>query len=151
VDKWGRNVTAPGKKKKPVGRPSKFEGKRYSWSIRLQEKYGDEIKAMAEREGLSISEACERQIIATSRLEHALISMEQENIRLSDLVQTYKTEKQVLFEASRQDKAKIAELEERLNAAYNQNDKFNELAQGIAAIMDFLADSEENKQRRKAK
>lgn len=139
--------------KKSVGRPAKFEGKRYSWSIRLQEKYGDEIKRMAESEGLSISEACERQIIATSRLEHALISMEQENIRLSDLVQTYKTEKELLFEASRRDKVTIAQLEERLNAAYNQNDKFNELAQGIAAIMDFLADneSEENKRRRKAK
>jgi hypothetical protein len=55
--------------KKPPGRPRKYAGKRPTWTIRLEEKYGDQIKAMAEKSGRSISEVCEQQIVDAFRLE----------------------------------------------------------------------------------
>lgn len=48
--------------KKPRGRPRKYAGRRPTWTIRLEEKYGEQVKAAADREGRSISEVCEKQI-----------------------------------------------------------------------------------------
>jgi hypothetical protein len=55
--------------KKSVGRPKKYSGKRPTWTIRLEEKYGDQIKALAEQSGRSISEVCEQQIVNAFRME----------------------------------------------------------------------------------
>jgi predicted transcriptional regulator len=55
--------------KKVGGRPRKYAGKRPTWTIRLEEKYGEQIKALAEKTGRSISEVCERQIVDSFRME----------------------------------------------------------------------------------
>jgi hypothetical protein len=67
VDHRGLDMTTV--EKKPAGRPRKYAGKRPTWTIRLEEKYGDQIKALAEQSGRSISEVCEQQIVNAFRME----------------------------------------------------------------------------------
>lgn len=62
--------------KKPRGRPRKYAGRRPTWTIRLEEAHGDRIKAIAEKEGRSISEVCEQQIINSFRAEYVITVLE---------------------------------------------------------------------------
>lgn len=68
--------------KRPVGRPRKYAGKRPTWTIRLEEKYGDWIKSRAAATGRSLSEVCEQQIVASFRME-SVIDILEEELRLA--------------------------------------------------------------------
>lgn len=74
-------MTAEAEKK--LGRPRKYAGKRPTWTIRLEEKYGDQIKELAEKSGRSISEVCEQQIVNAFRLEIMCDLLEQRIAQLT--------------------------------------------------------------------
>jgi hypothetical protein len=63
-------------KKKPRGRPRRYLGERPNWTIRLEEKYGDQIREIAEQSGRSISEVCEQQIVNSFRMDIMLDLLE---------------------------------------------------------------------------
>jgi hypothetical protein len=75
-DLWGYLVTDT--EKKPVGRPRKYAGRRPTWTIRLEAKYGDQIKKIAEDTGRSISEVCEQQIGNAFRADIMIDVLEKE-------------------------------------------------------------------------
>jgi hypothetical protein len=68
---------------KPRGRPKKYAGKRPNWTFRLEEKYGDQVKALAEQSGRSISEVCEQLIVDAFRMEIMLDTIEKKNDQLT--------------------------------------------------------------------
>jgi predicted transcriptional regulator len=115
VDSGGQGMTK--KKKSALGRPPKFEGKRYSWSIRVQERYGDQIKAFAQKEGLSISEACERQIINASRMEHIINILEEKNDKLTEDRRIVIMHNTLLQTTIDNDKRRIVDLEAQIAEA----------------------------------
>lgn len=47
------------REKKPAGRPRKYSGKRPTWTVRLEESIGNQVKELAAATGRSISEVCE--------------------------------------------------------------------------------------------
>jgi hypothetical protein len=55
--------------KKPRGRPRRYLGDRPNWTIRLEEKYGEQIRQIAEKSGRSISDVCSEQIVKSFRLQ----------------------------------------------------------------------------------
>jgi hypothetical protein len=62
--------------KKAAGRPRKYAGKRPTWTIRLEEQYGERIRSLAESTGRSISEVCEQQIVNSFRSEKMLDNLD---------------------------------------------------------------------------
>jgi hypothetical protein len=62
--------------KKPRGRPRRYLGERPNWTIRLEEKYGDQIREIAEKSGRSISDVCSEQIVKSFRMEIMLDLLE---------------------------------------------------------------------------
>lgn len=117
------------KEKRPVGRPKKYSGKRPTWTFRLEENFGNEIKRIAQETGRSISEVCEQQIVASFRLATAnkqleariaTLNEEMSELRFSrthiaqqvtsmgELVDRTKTELDVCRETSRQLELKLA-------------------------------------------
>ena len=64
--------------KKPRGRPRRYIGDRPNWTIRLEQKYGDQIREIAEASGRSISDVCSEQIVKAFRLEFIVEQLETE-------------------------------------------------------------------------
>jgi hypothetical protein len=64
--------------KKPRGRPRRYLGERPNWTIRLEEKYGDQIRQIAEQSGRSISDVCSEQIVNSFRLQIMCDKMEED-------------------------------------------------------------------------
>lgn len=52
-------MTEDQREKKPAGRPRKYAGKRPTWTVRLEESVGNQVKELATSAGRSISEVCE--------------------------------------------------------------------------------------------
>lgn len=80
-----------GKQAKPRGRPRRYLGDRPNWTIRLEEKYGEQIRKIAERDGLSISAVCEQQIINSFRLQAICDLLERKNEALTKEIQDCRT------------------------------------------------------------
>jgi hypothetical protein len=72
------------KKAKPRGRPRRYLGDRPNWTIRLEEKYGGQIREIAEQSGRSISEVCEQQIVNSFRLQMICDMLEQKEKNLTE-------------------------------------------------------------------
>jgi hypothetical protein len=128
--------------KKPVGRPRKYAGKRPTWTIRLEEKYGDQIKAIAENEGRSISEVCESRIVRSFRADQVMDLLEAElkktQQELSDSTIAFRVIKQRNEDAE----INIATLTDQLRDGAAQRDDLEKrqasLFQKIDELMELL-------------
>jgi hypothetical protein len=74
-------------KKKPVGRPRKYSAGRPTWTIRLEPNFRDEIMRIANETGQSLSAVCEKQIVASFRMQPELERLRSEAIHSSLLNQ----------------------------------------------------------------
>jgi hypothetical protein len=73
-----------GTEKKPRGRPRRYIGDRPNWTIRLEEKYGDQIRQIAEQSGRSISDVCSEQIVNSFRLKIMCDMLEEKEKTLTE-------------------------------------------------------------------
>jgi hypothetical protein len=100
-------------KRKPVGRPKKYSGKRPTWTIRMEESVGGHVKEMAASTGRSISETCEYLIgqgLHSSSRIHDLA----ERIKFLEMTRNLMEERLSTYE------------EERLNALEDAADQTDE-------------------------
>jgi hypothetical protein len=118
--------------KKKVGRPRKYAGKRPTWTIRLEEKYGDQVKALAQETGRSISEVCERQIVDSFRQEIIIDLLEKE-------IGELRASNEQLSRASQASETRIYGLIEKLNDGYQRVHGLSTQIDNLTMIITKLA------------
>jgi hypothetical protein len=100
--------------KKPVGRPRKYEKRRPTWTVRLEESLAEQVKMYAETCKFSFSEACEmligRSMTELPRMQRAELRAEAAIKALEEQLEQARTENRRLSE----------ELTEALHEAANR-------------------------------
>jgi hypothetical protein len=110
-------------KKKSVGRPKKYSGKRPTWTVRLEESVGNQVKEMASSTGRSISEMCEHLI--TQGLDAST------RIKFLEMTRDFLQERVSAFE------------EEHLIALENAADQFEESSEPPSSLADLIENAVE--------
>src|SRR5258705_3859613 len=100
---------------KSRGRPKKYAGRRPNWTFRLEEKYGNQIKALAEQTGRSVSEVCEQQIVNSFRLQMICDLLEKKNETLTEELHDSRIAFKVAHTRMIDAEKRIAELNHRMD------------------------------------
>lgn len=100
--------------KKKMGRPRKYVGRRPTWTVRLEEKYGDQIRDMAQTSGRSMSEVCEQQIINSFRYAFIIDLLEADKEKLTAELQEFRIASNVALARLDEAEKRNAELIQRM-------------------------------------
>jgi len=101
--------------KKPRGRPRRYIGDRPNWTIRLEEKYGDQVRQIAEGSGRSISDVCSELIVNAFRLQIMCDVVENKNEELTKQLQEAETAFKLAHASAVERQKRIDDLENRLD------------------------------------
>jgi hypothetical protein len=99
---------------KPRGRPKKYAGKRPNWTFRLEEKYGEQVRQIAEQSGRSISEVCEQLVVDSFRLQIMCDLIEKKNNTLVEDLRDSRIAFEVAHTRWQEAEKRVAELTQRM-------------------------------------
>lgn len=102
------------KAKGPRGRPRRYIGDRPNWTIRLEEKYGSQIREIAEKLGRSISDICSERIVMSFRAEIVIDLLEKKNLDLIEECHNARTASKAVLERLYSAENRVEDLTNRI-------------------------------------